>query len=73
MMYRLIGGMFVCDHSTIQYNAAKHCLSLGLKHLDVVLNEKGFFDQKVHSKCNHVEDNGAMNYILINHSSQIGR
>lgn len=32
------------------------------KHHDVVLNQKGSFDQRVHSKCNHVEDNGAMNY-----------
>ena len=44
------------------------------KHHDVVLNQKGSFDQRVHSKCNHVEDNGAMNYsyACFNHSSQIG-
>ena len=24
----------------------------------MVLNQKGSFDQKVHSKCNHVKDNG---------------
>ena len=41
-----------------QLCAAQLCFNYALgKHLDVVSNQNGSVDQKMHSKCNHVEDN----------------